>query len=267
MADPSVAPTIDRTGDVPVDQPGGPAAAAAAPGPPPATPAGRPSGAGPERRTRWWRRPWVGPLAVVAVAFVAFSLPPYLTLDPARSRIPTPSDLGWYHPMLVVHVVFGAVALLTCCLQVWPRFRRRYPVAHRRIGRVYVFAGVLPAVAVGLPLGAVSPFGPVARVSNVLMASLWLLCTVAGYRAARQRRYGDHRRWMVRSFALTASIITNRVWGVVWTIALWPQLDTTFGGDQERLTQTVAGITTWLGWVLPLLIAQWWLDRTSTSRR
>ncbi len=24
---------------------------------------------------RWWRRPWVGPLALIAVAFVVISLP------------------------------------------------------------------------------------------------------------------------------------------------------------------------------------------------
>ena len=30
------------------------------------------------------------------------------------------------------------------CLQVWPWLRTRYPDVHRRTGRVYVFAGVLP---------------------------------------------------------------------------------------------------------------------------
>jgi hypothetical protein len=39
---------------------------------------------------RWWRRPWVLPLAVVAIGFVALSLPRYTTLDPRLSGVPAP---------------------------------------------------------------------------------------------------------------------------------------------------------------------------------
>lgn len=223
---------------------------------------------GPARpRTTWWRRPWVGPLAFIAVAFLVFSLPPYLGLDPDRSRVPQPEGFPAHYPLMVAHVLFASVALLTCCVQVWPYFRQRYPAAHRRIGRVYVFGGVIPAGLSALPIAVVSPFGPMAQVSNVLLAVLWLTCTTIAVRKARARRFGEHRRWMIRSFALTVSIITNRVWGVVWGITLGPQLDTTFGGSEQFLQQTVAGLTTWTGWVIPLLIAQWWLDRRPRGSR
>lgn len=218
-------------------------------------------------KTKWYRRPWVAPFAFVVVAFVAFSLPPYLTLDPADSRIPQPGDYAWYFPALVAHVVFGSVAILTCVLQIWPWFRRRYPVAHRRIGRVYVLGGVLPGGVLALAIGSVSPFGPLNATGTVLMGSLWLAFTVVGFRMARQRRFVDHRRWMIRSFALTASIMSNRIWGVVATIALSPQLDTTFGGSDIALTQAIAGFATWFGWVLPLLAAEWWLERGDARKR
>ena len=208
----------------------------------------------------WWRRPWIVPMAVLSIAFIAFSLPPYLTLDPARSRVPQPDDFAPHYPILVAHVIFGSVALLAACMQIWPWFRQRYPVAHRRIGRVYVFGGVLPAGVLGLTIGAFSPFGPFARVSNVLLASLWLTFTITGYRMARQRRYAEHRRWMIRSFALTASIITNRIWGVAAYLLLAPHLQTTFEGSEKMLGWTVAGLATWLGWVVTLLFAEWWLE-------
>ncbi|WP_426750292.1 DUF2306 domain-containing protein [Myxococcus sp. Y35] len=230
--------------------------------PHPTAPTGRPPG-----RPKWWQRPWIAPLAFVSVLFVALSLPPYLSLEPEQSRVPQPDDFAAHYPLLVVHVVFGAVALLTTLPQVWPWFRRRYPVAHRHIGRVYVFGGVLPAGLTALPLGAFSPFGPLAQVSTVLMALLWLLFTVTGYRRARRRQYIEHRQWMLRSFALTASIITNRFWGVVGFLVLSPQLDTTFEGSEKMLTWTVAGLSTWLGWVVPLLITEWWLNRGEAARR
>ena len=207
----------------------------------------------------WVRRPWVLPLGLLVTAFLVFSLPPYLGLDPAQSRIPAPT--GWYYPALVTHIGIATVAMVTCALQIWPWLRQKYPAVHRRTGRVYVFAGAIPASIAGFTIALAAPFGPVAAVSNVLLATLWFGCTVQGYRMARARRFGEHRRWMIRSFALCMSIIGNRIWGVVWTMVLTPQLDTTFGGSELALGQAIAGITTWTGWVLPLLAAEWWLGR------
>lgn len=204
---------------------------------------------------------------MVSIAFVAFSLPPYLTGDPAQSRVPQPDGFAAHYPLLVGHVIFGSVALLTACLQIWPWFRQRYRAAHRITGRVYVFAGVLPGGLTGLVIGALSPFGPVARASNVMLAALWLSVTITGYRMARQRRQADHRRWMIRSFALTGSIITNRLWGAIAFVVLAPQLDTTFAGNEQLFTWTVAGLSTWLGWTIPLLIAEWWIERGQSARR
>jgi uncharacterized membrane protein len=223
-------------------------------------------GAVPGTERRWWQRPWIGPLALVSVIFIAFSLPPYLSLDPRQSRVPQPDGFAAHYLILVAHVIFGSVALLTACLQVWPWLRQRHPTVHRITGRVYVFAGVLPAGILGLTIGAFSPFGPLARVSNVLLASLWLVFTLTGYRMARQRRYVEHRRWMLRSFALTASIITNRLWAAIGFLVLSPQLNTLFAGSEKMLMWTIAGLATWLGWVVPLLIAEWWLERDVSAR-
>jgi predicted membrane protein DUF2306 len=216
----------------------------------------------------WWRRPWVFPLGALVVIFLAFSLPPYLSFDPDRSRVPQPAALGVAHYWtLVPHVLFGSIALATAVLQIWPWLRVHHPAWHRRAGRLYVFGGVLPAGAAALVVGAFTPFGPIARASNLLLAVLWLGCTLAGWRMARQRRFADHRRWMIRSFALTASIITNRIWGAIIGITLAPQLETTFHGDGVLFSWVVAGLTTWLGWTVPLLAAEWWLERSRNRRR
>ena len=115
-------------------------------------------------------------------------------------------------------------------------------------------------------IGALSPFGPVIRASNVVLALVWLTVTITGYRAGRQYRLADHRRWMIRSVVLTLSIITNRVWAVVWVLALVPQLQTTFGGNEALMVQSIAGLSGWLGWVLPLLVTEWWLDTPAGAR-
>ena len=204
-----------------------------------------------------------GALAIVALAFIAFALPPYLSLDPARSRIPPPAGVPAYYPLLVAHVVFASVAMATACVQLSPWVRRVRPAWHGLSGRIYVFAGVLPAGVSGLVIGVLTPFGPIIRVSNVLLAILWLTCTFVGFRMARAGRYADHRRWMTRSITLTLSIITNRLWAVVFVLTLGPQLHTTFGGNEHLMVQAIAGLSGWLGWVVPLLAVEWWVIERS----
>ena len=51
-------------------------------------------------------RKWVvPPLAVVVVAFLAYSLPPYFT---GGTRVP--ATFGLHYPLLVAHVMFASVA-------------------------------------------------------------------------------------------------------------------------------------------------------------
>lgn len=217
----------------------------------------------------------IGPVAltVIALAFIAFALPPYLSLDPARSRIPPAAGVPAYYPLLVVHVVFASIAMATACVQLSPWIRQARPAWHRLSGRIYIFAGVLPAGLSGLVIGVLTPFGPIIRASNVLLAVLWLTCTFVGFRMAMQGRYADHRRWMTRSITLTLSIITNRIWAVVFTLTLGPQLHTTFGGNEMLMVHAIAGLSGWLGWVVPLLAVEWWviersrpLGRTATTQ-
>ncbi|ADD40563.1 DUF2306 domain-containing protein [Stackebrandtia nassauensis] len=212
-------------------------------------------------RVAWWRRPWVIPLGLGTVAFLAFSLPPYLSYDPAQTRVPAPPGFPEYYWILHTHIMFGTIALVTCCLQVWPWLRQRHPKIHRTSGRLYVLAGVLPSGLLALPVAIFSLSGPSAQTSSVLQALLWLGATIAGFRAARARRFREHRRWMVRSFALTTSIVVSRIWLVAVDAALKPTLETGFDGNELFFDQTVGGIAAWLSWVVNLLLAEWWLSR------
>ena len=215
----------------------------------------------------WWRRPWIVPLLLVAVAFLAFSVPPYLTFDPAQSRLRPPEHNAVYYPALVAHVLFGTVAMVTACFQIWPAFRARHRHGHRITGRIYVFGGALPAGLLGLYIGWHTAAGPSVHVANLVGSALWLTVTITGLWLARQRRYGEHRRWMSRSFALTMSIVLSRVVNVLATIVLMPQVDTTFGGSEELMRYSAASIGVWLSPLLLLLITDWLLERRKPAKR
>ncbi|KUI48266.1 hypothetical protein AU198_19920 [Mycobacterium sp. GA-1199] len=204
-------------------------------------------------------------LAVVVAIFLGVSVPPYLA---GGTRVPATFPL--HYPLLVSHVMFASVAMVTAVVQIWPRLRIRHPALHRRCGRVYVVSA-LPAAASAIVIGALTPFGPLLAVSNVTLGAVWLWFTARGYAAARRRRISDHRRDMVRSAVLALSVITNRIWTPVIYLSLHPLQDSVFRGSDEHLQWFAAGVGGWLGWTVPLAIVQWRLTRrpvtTSSSNR
>lgn len=199
------------------------------------------------------------PLVMIVVAFLTYELPPYLALDPHRARIPhLHMNVSWHYPSLVGHIMFGTIALVTVCLQMWPWLRRRHPAVHRWSGRVYVFGGVLPAGVLAL---VITPFsaGPA---GNAAAAILWLGTTFAGFRMARQRRYADHRRWMTYSFAMALQI----VWGRIELLLVLPLFHNYNPANPDELNLALE-TATWIGFVINLIIAQIWLERTSRKVR
>lgn len=205
------------------------------------------------------------PLAIITAIFLAFTLPLYVGLDPSRSRSDIPAAPPWYYPMLVTHIFLGTVALVAACGQVWPWLRRRHPTVHRAVGRIYVLGAVVPAALVVLTITPFNPAGPAVQVAATLLAVLWLATSLAGYRAARRRQFAEHREWMIRSVALTFSIVADRLWLPVCFAMFVPGLFR--GEDVERaaLDQAI-GAALWLSIVGNLLVAEWWLQRSRRPR-
>ncbi|THV26755.1 DUF2306 domain-containing protein [Glycomyces paridis] len=225
------------------------------------TTATRPEPATPPK-PKWYRRPWIVPLFAVAGLFVAARLPFYLTFDTGDSLVDLQEAFPETHYlMLSGHILFGSVAIIACSMQVWPWLRQHHPKVHRVTGRVYVFAGVLPSGLFALVVSIVSVIGPAGKIGNVFLALAWFATTLFGLVAARRHRFQDHRRWMIRSFALCWSIVVNRVWLVLVMLVLLPFQDSYYGGDMDAVIEDAAVASIWLSWIVNLMIAQWWLDR------
>ncbi|MDN3292803.1 DUF2306 domain-containing protein [Streptomyces ficellus] len=191
-------------------------------------------------------------LAVLVVFNLLYAFPRYLSGDPQQSRIPLDPHFTQHYPVVVVHAVLGNLALVTVFLQILPWIRRHHPRVHRVSGRVYLFAAVLPTTLLAFALVPFSqaPFG---AFGLTLSGVLWITTTVLGYRAVRRRRYVDHRRWMVYSFAISL----GTTWGRVLA-----ELMQAFPGFRVPLS-FVLELSTWASWVINLLIAHWWLERTA----
>lgn len=215
-----------------------------------------------QSRRRVVRGPWnIGfvALALIVVAWLAyFVLPNYITLNPKRAAIQLDPAFPPHYILLIIHVASGTTALLAGCAQFWPWLRRTHPLAHRVIGRFYVPAVLLAApsalVLAGVRL-SVSGFISGQVIGGTLWAFLWFGVTVAAYNAGRKRRFVEHRRLMVYSYALTLAILWSRI--VLVIVKDIPGFKLIWFFEN----------TNWLPWVVNLLVAQWWLNRTAARRR
>jgi uncharacterized membrane protein len=204
-------------------------------------------------------------LAVAVVVSLVLVWWLFRAYSPSAAPVSTRTH-PWIFPVLLLHIVGASVALAALPLQLWPWLRRRHPRVHRSVGRTYVLAGVYPAGIGSLLLLAFWPEYPINEFSDVVTTVLWLAATTIAFRLARQHRFADHRRWMLRSFALTASFTVTLILVVPIALILRPELHSQFAGNTAVMNHVESGMDIWLSWILPLLAVEWWLDREQLRR-
>jgi uncharacterized membrane protein len=190
-------------------------------------------------------------MAVLAAIVAVYSLA--LLVVPGM-RAPFLRDRFTAVPVAVfVHLFASAFAIATGPLQLSARLRARSIGGHRWRGRVYV-VGVLSGGAAALVLAARSQGGLPAHAGFGMLGVLWIGTSAIGYARIRAGDETSHRRWMMRSFALTLAAVTLRIYLPVSQIA---------GVPFEPAYQTIA----WLCWVPNLAVAEWLLLKTQAERR
>ena len=96
-----------------------------------------------------------------------------------------------HYAVLVAHIFPACIALVLGPLQFIPTVRARRQI-HRTIGRLYLFAGVLPAALAAVPVALLSG-RLVTEIGLTIPAILWLITGTLAYQAARRHDYTSHR--------------------------------------------------------------------------
>jgi uncharacterized membrane protein len=163
--------------------------------------------ASPVRRPRRW------PFTIAFAAAIAVGLASYRYLVPGAPAAAPPilANAFTRYGVLTVHAGFAATALILGPFQFLARLRAARPRVHRWIGRSYVVC-CLCGGAAGLVLAFGARTGPVSSAGFGLLAVAWLTTTSLGWRAALGRDFTRHRRWMIRSYALTFAAVTLRLY-------------------------------------------------------
>lgn len=203
----------------------------------------------PTQTTSWRARIAWMLLALLCLGIAGYSAR-YLLHPPQTPAQALGNPLGV--PWLFIHIAGSITALLLGSLQFLPALRRGqgrgFGPPHRWTGRVYV-AGCLVGGAAGLILAPGSSAGPIASAGFGSLAVIWVAVTLLGWRAAVQGRFAEHRRWMIRSWALTLAAVTLRLY-----LPLVMLLDLPFLPWYRAIS--------FLAWVPNLIAAELWLRRT-----
>ncbi|HEY2707385.1 MAG TPA: DUF2306 domain-containing protein [Caulobacteraceae bacterium] len=153
---------------------------------------------------------------------------------------------------LALHAGLSATVLILGAMQLFPKFRARWPAWHRRAGTFYVIASLLGGCA-ALLLAAGTSSGPIGTAGFGLLGLLWIWFTAQAWRFAKARDFVRHRRWMLRSYAMTFAAVTLRIY---LPIAIISRLD--FGPAYQAIS--------WLCWVPNLIVIELWLCRGARVR-
>ncbi|MGG4454589.1 DUF2306 domain-containing protein [Brevibacillus porteri] len=196
---------------------------------------------------------WWGLFLVSLVVIVPFMFP-YLTLDPANSRITIIPGTVQY-PLLVAHIVSAFIALLTGFFQFVDRIRLKKPRLHRFLGRVYVYSVFISGL---LSLGSIFYAENFLKATSFLILSLaWLFTCWKGYRTAINRQYEEHRKWMVRSFGMTLVAISARLLVPVLLLLYYILHGFSLPHGMETVIGEVLNVNIWAGLILNFVIVEW----------
>jgi uncharacterized membrane protein len=194
---------------------------------------------------------WLLALILLFFSGLMFRLTlPYLSLDTTVSFLRTKQGIlhnkAWYYSFYI-HISTSIFVLAAGLTQFSRKILQNYKKIHRWIGKLYVATILFLAAPSGFIMALYANGGFPAKVSFVFTASLWAIFTYYAYYYIRKGNIQEHREFMWRSYALTLSAISLRIYTYTFPFI--------FGVHGKELYVAVA----WLSWVPNLLCIEYWI--------
>lgn len=152
--------------------------------------------------------------------------------------------LPYYQWAFFGHVYTSIFVLIIGIFQLSKTFRKQYVRTHRNLGKLYIALILCIAAPTGLVMGYHANGHLISQASFIILSILWFYFTLHAFLHAKNRNWTAHRNFMWRSYALTLSAISLRLfkWIIVSIIEL-PPMDT-------------YQIVSWAGWLVNLIIVE-----------
>ncbi len=179
---------------------------------------------------------------------------PYLSFDTEISFLLTKQGIlhnkFWYWSFYL-HITTSLFVLAAGLTQFNNQWLKNRVNLHRNIGKLYVFFVLFLSCPSGFIMALYANGGVPAKVSFVFTSLLWWIFTFFAYTSIRKKDVVQHRQMMIRSYALTLSAISLRIYTYIF-----PMISDLYGKDLYILVA-------WLSWVPNLIVAEMLIKRTS----
>ncbi|NEU08594.1 DUF2306 domain-containing protein [Flavihumibacter sp. R14] len=150
------------------------------------------------------------------------------------------------------HIILGGIALLVGWSQFIARLRTTRLSLHRTIGKIYVVAALLSALA-GIYIGFFATGGLITSAGFISLGCIWFTTTFLAYTSIKKGDTTRHEIMMIFSYAACFAAVTLRIW--------LPLLIMVF----QDFTPAYR-IVAWLCWVPNLLVAFFIVRRIQRSK-
>jgi len=161
------------------------------------------------------------------------------------------------HPVVSsLHMLFSIAFILFAPLQFNTKLRSKKPQLHRYLGRFLIFCALFSGIF-GIAAIAVLPvFGGIASITaSWIFGPVFLTCTLLAFTRARQKRFIEHREWIIRTFALGLGVGTQRL------VLAYFQITQTAGFEEGF------GPALWIGFTVNLIVAEIWINLSRKTKR
>jgi uncharacterized membrane protein len=192
-------------------------------------------------------------LVIYASYLLALLSLPYLAMKPAVDFLLTKQfvyHIDIWRLAFYVHVFSSIFVIVSGLLQFNRWTIKRHPTIHRVSGYVYISVLLLISGPGALVMSLYANGGFWPQLSFTLLSILWISFTLYALILVYKKRYIDHGKWLLRSYALTLSAVTLRFYLMIFDFLNVPL------GPVESYT-----IVAYASWIPNLVFAEWLIRR------
>ena len=153
-------------------------------------------------------------------------------------------NIGIWRAAFYTHVFSSLLTLCAGFTQFSSYVLKHHKKLHRLVGKIYAYDVLLINVPAGMIMAIYANGGITSKIAFITLDCLWFLFTYMAVAAIRVKDIKKHKRFMIRSYALTFSAITLRTWKAIFS-------HTPIDPD------TLYMINAWMGFLPNWLFAEW----------
>lgn len=162
-------------------------------------------------------------LAGIALSYFDFDLTKHF-LGSKQEMVGNVIWLGAFY----LHLLFGATVTLIAIPLFFSKLIPFKAKLHKQLGKIYIGSILFVSGPTGLYLAFFAEGGQFATIGFILMSMAWMIPTYIAFQRIIKGDVQGHYNWMIRSYCMTLSGVTLRIFTPIGSLYLGLDYDTSF---------------------------------------